>query len=343
MRLTGSLREGVLSTDLALTVTEQLRRIDLADRFVEFYGPGVSTLSAGDRAVVANMTPEFGANSGYFPVDQRTLDYLAQTGRSPEQVALIEAYARRQQLWFDPDANPRYTDTLTIDLDEVEVSLAGPRRPQDRIAASRTAEALGAARTASPSNAPANGSVAIAAITSCTNTSDPRLLIAAGLVAHKARRFGLTPPAWVKTSLAPGSPTAENYLRRAGLLDDLEALGFGIVGYGCTTCIGNSGPLAPVMAEAVTSRKIAPVAVLSGNRNFPGRVHTQVENGFLASPPLVVAFALAGDALRDILHDPIGRSIEGEDVRLADLWPTGVEIDAALAEARDATDYVDRL
>ncbi|MDH2352218.1 aconitate hydratase AcnA [Bradyrhizobium sp. SSUT112] len=339
VRLTGSLREGVLATDLALTVTERLRRIDLADRFVEFYGPGVSTLSAGDRAVVANMTPEFGANSGYFPVDQRTLDYLAQTGRSPEQVALIEAYAHRQRLWFEPDANPRYTDTLTIDLDEVEVSLAGPRRPQDRIAASRTAEALGAARAASPANAPANGSVAIAAITSCTNTSDPRLLIAAGLVARKARRFGLTPPAWVKTSLAPGSPTAENYLRRAGLLDDLEALGFGIVGYGCTTCIGNSGPLAPVMAEAVTSRKIAPVAVLSGNRNFPGRVHTQVENGFLASPPLVVAFALAGDALRDILHDPIGRSIEGEDVRLADLWPTGVEIDAALAEARDATDY----
>jgi aconitate hydratase len=338
VRLTGRLREGVLATDLALTVTERLRRIDLADRFVEFYGPGVSTLSAGDRAVVANMTPEFGANSGYFPIDRNTLDYLVQTGRSPEHVALVEAYARRQQLWFDPDANPRYTDTLTIDLDEVEVSLAGPRRPQDRIAASRTAQALGTTATASPA-APTDGSVAIAAITSCTNTSDPRLLIAAGLVARKARQFGLTAPAWVKTSLAPGSPTAENYLRRAGLLDDLEALGFGIVGYGCTTCIGNSGPLAPVMAEAVTSQKITPVAVLSGNRNFPGRVHTQVENAFLASPPLVVAFALAGDALRDILHDPIGRSTAGENIRLADLWPTGAEIDAALAVARDATDY----
>lgn len=339
VRLTGALREGVLATDLALTVTERLRRIDLADRFVEFYGPGVSTLSAGDRAVVANMTPEFGANSGYFPIDRHTLDYLAQTGRSPEQVALVEAYARRQRLWFDPECSPRYTDTLTIDLGEVEVSLAGPRRPQDRIAASRSAEALGLNATASPANAPANGSVAIAAITSCTNTSDPRLLIAAGLLARKARQFGLTPPAWVKTSLAPGSPTAEAYLRRAGLMDDLEALGFGIVGYGCTTCIGNSGPLAPVMAEAVTSQKIAPVAVLSGNRNFPGRVHTQVENGFLASPPLVVAFALAGDARRDILQDPIAPSADGRDVHLADLWPTGAEIDAALAQARDASDY----
>ena len=338
-RLTGRLREGVLATDLALTVTERLRRIDLADRFVEFYGPGVSTLSAGDRAVVANMTPEFGANSGYFPIDQHTLDYLTQTGRSPEQVALVEAYARRQQLWFNPDAIPRYTDTLTIDLDEVEVSLAGPRRPQDRIAASRSAEALGLTAVKPDAGTPGDGSVAIAAITSCTNTSDPRLLIAAGLVARKARALGLTPPAWVKTSLAPGSPTAEAYLRRAGLMDDLETLGFGIVGYGCTTCIGNSGPLAPVMAEAVTSQKIAPVAVLSGNRNFPGRVHTQVENGFLASPPLVVAFALAGDARRDILNDPIGRGTACRDIRLADLWPTGAEIDAALAEARNVSDY----
>jgi aconitate hydratase len=339
VNFTGRLRDGVLATDLALTVTERLRRVDLADRFVEFYGPGVSTLSAGDRAVVANMTPEFGANSGYFPIDRHTLDYLAQTGRSPEQVALVEAYARRQHLWFDPEATPRYTETLTIDLDEVEVSLAGPRRPQDRIAASRTVEALGTAALPSLSDEPADGSVAIAAITSCTNTSDPRLLIAAGLVARKARQLGLTPPAWVKTSLAPGSPTAEAYLRRAGLMDDLEAIGFGIVGYGCTTCIGNSGPLAPVMAEAVTSRKIAPVVVLSGNRNFPGRVHGQVENGFLASPPLVVAFALAGDARRDILHDPIGRSTDGRDIGLADLWPSGAEIDSALAQARDANDY----
>ncbi|MBR0781946.1 aconitate hydratase AcnA [Bradyrhizobium iriomotense] len=344
VRLTGRLREGVLATDLALTVTERLRRIDLADRFVEFFGPGVSALSAGDRAVVANMTPEFGGNSGYFPIDERTVDYLGQTGRSREQLALVEAYARRQQLWFDPAAEPRYTETVTIDLDEVEVSLAGPRRPQDRIAAGRTAEALGLERRAATADTdrarpPADGAVAIAAITSCTNTSDARLLIAAGLLARKAHQRGLRPPSWVKTSLAPGSPTAERYLMRSGLLDDLKTLGFGIVGYGCTTCIGNSGPLAPAMAQALAGGHITPVAVLSGNRNFPGRVHSQIELAFLASPPLVIAFALAGDVSRNILQDPIGRDDAGVDVRLADLWPTGPEIDAALARAREASDF----
>ncbi|MEZ0168567.1 aconitate hydratase AcnA [Microvirga sp. TS319] len=343
VRLTGRLRAGVLATDLALTVTERLRRIDLADRFVEFYGSGVSTLSAGDRAVVANMTPEFGANSGFFPIDGQTLRYLRETGRSAEHVQLVEDYARRQGLWFDPEAAPRFSDTIDIDLDEVDVSLAGPRRPQDRIPAGTTIAALApmlAERPATTSpEEPGNGSVAIAAITSCTNTSDPRLLIAAGLLARKARRSGLTPPAWVKTSLAPGSPTAERYLRRAGLLEDLEAIGFGIVGYGCTTCIGNSGPLPSVIEQAMAERGILPVAVLSGNRNFPGRVHPQLEAGFLASPPLVVAFALAGDVNRDILADPIGRSPSGEEIRLADLWPGGDEIDAALAQAIDARDY----
>ncbi|WP_063688383.1 aconitate hydratase AcnA [Bradyrhizobium stylosanthis] len=343
VRLTGRLREGVLATDLALTVTERLRRIDLADRFVEFFGPGVAALSAGDRSVVANMTPEFGGNSGYFPIDGRTLDYLGQTGRSREQLALVEAYARRQQLWFDPAAEPRYTETITINLDEVEVSLAGPCRPQDRIAAGRTAETLGLERAAPAADTgrgspPADGAVAIAAITSCTNTSDARLLIASGLLARKARRRGLKPPAWVKTSLAPGSPTAERYLQRAGLLEDLEALGFGIVGYGCTTCIGNSGPLAPAMASAVAAKQATPVAVLSGNRNFPGRVHSQIELAFLASPPLVIAFALAGDVNRNILQDPIARDGAGAEVRLADLWPTGPEIDAALARAHEASD-----
>ncbi len=343
VRLTGSLRQGVLATDLALTVTERLRRIDLADRFVEFFGEGVSTLSAGDRAVIANMAPEFGANSGYFPIDAQTLRYLRETGRSTDQVRLVEEYAKRQGLWFDPKASPRFTDTVEISLDEVEVSLAGPRRPQDRIPAGATVAALAPmlmGRLATPSGEqPGNGSVAIAAITSCTNTSDPRLLVAAGLLARKARRFGLTPPAWVKTSLAPGSPTAERYLRRAGLLEDLESVGFGIVGYGCTTCIGNSGPLPPVIEQAMAERGIVPVAVLSGNRNFPGRVHPQLEAGFLASPPLVVAFALAGDVNRDVLTDPVGRSPAGEDIRLADLWPSGDEIDAALALARDAGDY----
>ncbi|WGR73659.1 MULTISPECIES: aconitate hydratase AcnA [unclassified Bradyrhizobium] len=344
VRLTGRPREGVLATDLALTVTARLRQVDLADRFVEFFGPGVSALSAGDRAVIANMTPEFGANSGYFPIDGRTLDYLGQTGRSREQLALVEAYARHQKLWFDPEATPRYTETISIDLDAVEVSLAGPRRPQDRIAAGNTAEALSLERRFAGTDAdraspPADGAVAIAAITSCTNTSDPRLLIAAGLLARKARSLGLKPPVWVKTSLAPGSPTAERYLRRAGLLDDLAALGFGIVGYGCTTCIGNSGPLAPRMARAMAEQQMTPVAVLSGNRNFPGRVHAQIEHAFLASPPLVVAFALAGDVARDILRDPIAHDTAGIEVRLADIWPTGREIDAALAIARDTSDY----
>jgi aconitate hydratase len=343
VRLTGRPRQGVLATDLALTVTERLRRIDLADRFVEFYGEGVSTLSAGDRAVIANMTPEFGANSGFFPIDAQTLHYLRETGRSAEHVRLVEEYAKRQGLWFDPGASPRFTDRVEINLDEVEVSLAGPRRPQDRIPAGATVEGLAPTLTGRLAmdldEQPGNGSVAIAAITSCTNTSDPRLLIAAGLVARRARRFGLAPPAWVKTSLAPGSPTAGRYLRRAGLLEDLEAVGFGIVGYGCTTCIGNSGPLPAIIEQAMAERGILPVAVLSGNRNFPGRVHPQLEAGFLASPPLVVAFALAGDVNRNILTDPVGRSSSGEDVRLADLWPTGDEIDAALAMAIDAADY----
>jgi len=342
VRLTGQPREGVLATDIALTVTERLRRIDLTDRFVEFFGPGVSALSAGDRAVIANMTPEFGANTGYFPIDARTLAYLAQTGRSQTRITLIEAYARRQRLWFDPGASPRYTETITIDLDEVEVSLAGPRRPQDRIKASRTVEALApmlGKGTATAEGGPPDGAIAIAAITSCTNTSDPRLLIAAGLLARKARRLGLKPPPWVKTSLAPGSPTAERYLRRAGLLADLETLGFGIVGYGCTTCIGNSGPLAPAMADALKQHEITPVAVLSGNRNFPGRVHAQIQLAFLASPPMVVACALAGDLNRDMLHESLGLNAAGDEIRLADLWPTGAEIDAALADARDIGDY----
>ncbi|WP_295044526.1 aconitate hydratase AcnA [uncultured Paracoccus sp.] len=336
VRLTGRLPDGVTATDLALTVTERLRRIDLADRFVEFFGPGVATLSAGDRAVIANMTPEFGANSGFFPVDAATIAYLRQTGRGADHCAMVERYCRRQGLWFDPAEMPVFTQTLTLDLAQVQVSVAGPRRPQDRIPAFATAQATaamrGAPRSAPQGQAP-DGAVAIAAITSCTNTSDPRLLVAAGLVARKARALGLRPPAHVKTSLAPGSPTAERYLRRAGLLEDLEAVGFGIVGYGCTTCIGNSGPLPDMAIQAQADGRLQ-VAVLSGNRNFPGRVHPQLEAGFLASPPLVVAFALAGDVERDILHDEIAPG-----VRLPDLWPTGAEIDAALALAQDSTDY----
>lgn len=342
VRLTGRMRPGVTSTDLALLVTERLRRIDLQDKFVEFFGEGVSALSAGDRCVVANMTPEFGGNSGFFPIDDRTLAYLTQTGRSEAQVALVEAYARRQGLWFDPHAEPRFTQTVSIDLGEVEVSVAGPQRPQDRWPAGRSAEALApllAGRAPVRGEGVKDGTIAIAAITSCTNTSDPRLLVAAGLLARKARALGLSPAPHVKTSLAPGSPTAEGYLRRAGLLGDLEAVGFGIVGYGCTTCIGNSGPLPTAIAEAMETRGVLPVAVLSGNRNFPGRIHPKLVAGFLASPPLVVAFALAGDVNRDILTEPVATTQAGRDVFLTELWPSGAEIDAALADARDVTDY----
>lgn len=343
VRMTGSLREGVLATDLALVVTHLLRQSDLQDKFVEFYGPGVSNLTAGDRAVVANMTPEFGANSGYFPIDRQSIGYLARTGRSREHCAFVEAYAKRVGIWFDPNATPRYSSTVELDLATVEASLAGPRRPQDRIAIGDTRAAIAGMKRKAIAplveGEPNDGAVAIAAITSCTNTSDPRLLIAAGLVARKARAFGLRPPRWVKTSTAPGSPTAERYLRRAGLLDDLEAIGFGIVGYGCTTCIGNSGPLTEPVVSAIAERDILPVAVLSGNRNFPGRVHPQLEAGFLASPPMVVAFALAGSVELDIIQDPIGISADGRPVTLKMLWPQASEIDEAMTLASSTSDF----
>ncbi|MND36595.1 aconitate hydratase AcnA [Agrobacterium tumefaciens] len=342
VQLTGALQEGVLATDLALVVTHLLRQIDLQDKYVEFYGPGVSGLTAGDRAVIANMTPEFGANSGYFPIDRQSVDYLLKTGRAPDHAALVEAYARRVGIWFDPDANPRYTATLDLDLSSVEPSLAGPRRPQDRISVSATRKAIAAMRkkgALSLEGEPNDGAVAIAAITSCTNTSDPRLLIAAGLLARKANAHGLRPPHWVKTSTAPGSPTAEHYLARAGLLADLEAVGFGIVGYGCTTCIGNSGPLTSPVAKAMAERDILPVAVLSGNRNFPGRVHPQLEAGFLASPPMVVAFALAGTVELDIMNDPLGIAEDGTPVTLPMIWPTAAEIDAAVERASRIADF----
>ena len=345
VRMTGSLPEGTLATDLALAVTQRLRALPLSGKFVEFFGPGVSTLSCGERAVVANMAPEYGASCGFFAVDERTLEYLRATGRPDTLVRVVEEYCKRQHLWFEPDAEPRFTEVVELDLSGVEISLAGPRRPQDRLAPGETSAAVRQlTREDSAGDSGAirrDGAVAIAAITSCTNTSDPRLVVAAGLLARKARALGLKPQPWVKTSLAPGSPAAELYLRRSNLLDDLEALGFGIVGYGCTTCIGNSGPLAPAMLEAIEERGIAPVAVLSGNRNFPGRVHPLIEASFLASPPLVVAYALAGDVDRDITSDPIGESADGRVIYLRDLWPTGVEIDAALAASVSPADFFD--
>jgi aconitate hydratase len=344
IRLVGRMRPGAFATDLALTLCERLRRSDLAGRFVEFFGPGVGSLAAETRAVLSNMTPEYGATCSFFPVDRRTADYLRATGRSEEQALIVENYCKRQGLWHDPVATPKYTTTVVFDLGQVGISLAGPRRPQDRIDAGATAgivAALPGAGGAATREEPGDGAVAIAAITSCTNTSDPRLLIAAGLLARKAMRLGLRPRSWVKTSLAPGSPTAASYLRRAGVLADLEAIGFGIVGYGCTTCIGNSGPLTEEIDRAIRERNVVPVAVLSGNRNFPGRIHPRLEAAFLGSPPLVVAFALAGDINRNILTDPIGRTAGGDAVRLTELWPTDEEIDAALAPARERGDYHD--
>ncbi|MFT3720601.1 aconitate hydratase AcnA [Pseudorhodoferax sp.] len=340
VKLVGALAPGVLATDLALTVTQRLRAIGVAGEFVEFFGPGVATLSAGDRCVVANMAPEYGATTGYFGIDGRTVDYLRATGRPQAQARLVEAYARRAGLWFDPAQSPRYTRTIEIDLAAIGLHVAGPRRPQDLLPYGGTGRALAAVgfAPAAPGELPRHP-VAIAAITSCTNTSDPRLLVAAGLLARKARRLGLAVAPWVKTSLAPGSPAAATYLARAGLLDDLAAVGFQIVGYGCATCIGNSGPLPEPIRAAQQQGASKAVAILSGNRNFPGRVHPDIELSFIMSPPLVIAFGLAGDAARDLSREPVQTLPGGRAVHLAELWPTREEIDAHLALAADPADY----
>lgn len=344
VRLVGRLPAGVLATDLALTVTQRLRAIGVAGEFVEFFGPGVSTLSAGDRAVVANMAPEYGATTGFFPVDERTLAYLRATGRNEAQLRLVSAYLQRTGMWFDPLAEPSFTRVLEIDLGHIGLHVAGPRRPQDLLAHWQTGDAL--ARVGFTPRLPHGRMpphpVAIAAITSCTNTTDPRLLVAAGLVARRARQLGLSVPSWVKTSLAPGSPAAVSYLRRAGLLEDLAAIGFDIVGHGCTTCIGNAGPLPAEVRDAAAAGSIQPVAVLSGNRNFPGRVHPDLDLSFIMSPPLVIAFALAGDAARNLRDEPV-QVVAGRGVRLEDLWPTEAEIeahlDAGLAPGDFAQDF----
>jgi aconitate hydratase len=340
VRLTGALQPGVTATDLALTVTQRLRAIHVSGEFVEFFGPGVATLPAGSRCVVANMAPEYGATTGYFPIDGETLAYLRQTGRDEAQIARIEAYARCTGIALDPHAEPRYTRVVDLALDAVQMHVAGPKRPQDLHPYGQTRAILAALNFTPRTHAALpRHAIAIAAITSCTNTSDPRLLTAAGLLARKARQAGLRPPAWVKTSLGPGSPAAADYLARAGLLDDLAAVGFDIVGYGCTTCIGNSGPLPAVVRDALADGAIHPVAVLSGNRNFTGRIHPDLDLGFLMSPPLVIAFALAGDAERDLSRDPIQVTPDGRAVHLADLWPAEAEIDAALAAGQRPEDY----
>jgi len=327
VKLTGRLGSGVLATDLALVVTQRLRELGVAGEFVEYFGPGVATLTAGDRSVVANMAPEYGSSTGYFPVDEATLKYLRDTGRDEAAIHRVEEYTKRTGLWFDPSATPRYTKSIEIDLATLAMSVAGPRRPQDRLPASATRSAL-EKTTGSQGPFP----IVIAAITSCTNTSDPRLLVAAGLLARKARAAGLSVPAGVKTSLAPGSPAAARYLARAGLDEDLGALGFQIVGYGCTTCIGNSGPLPPHAGHG------HPVAVLSGNRNFPGRIHPDLDLAFLMSPPLVIAYALAGDAARDLRKEGL-IGPDGRRVALDEIWPTEAEIDAAVKAATKPEDF----
>ncbi|SCW50775.1 aconitase [Rhizobium mongolense subsp. loessense] len=341
VRCVGALKPGVLSTDLALAVTHLLRRRGISGEFVEFFGPGVSQLSAGDRAVVANMAPEYGASSGYFPIDSMTIRYLATTGRTPEHCMIVEEVTKAQGLWFDSQAQPKYSDVLELDLSTLTPVASGPQRPQDMLPIGQVANVLRATATE-----PARGTattippypIAIAAITSCTNTSDPKLLITAGLLARRARSMGLRPPHWVKTSLAPGSPAAERFLARAGLLEDLEAVGFGIVGYGCTTCIGNSGPLHPDMQDAVESGSVA-TAVLSGNRNFPGRVHPSLKYGFLMSPPMVIAHALVGTMDRDVGSAVLATRMSGQEIRLADLWPTAEEIDALTAASLEIEDF----
>ena len=335
LRLTGALREGTTATDLVLTVTEMLRGHGVVGKFVEFFGDGLATLSLADRATIANMAPEYGATCGIFPIDAETLRYLRFTGR--ENVALVEAYAKAQGMWRgDGDAEPVFTETLELDLSSVETSLAGPKRPQDRVPLSGLSasmgDVLGEMGAGSPTpvegmdHALQGGDVVIAAITSCTNTSNPSVLVAAGLVARKAREKGLGVKPWVKTSLAPGSQVVTDYLEAAGLQEHLDALGFELVGYGCTTCIGNSGPLPAPVAAAIESGDLAVGAVLSGNRNFEGRVHPQTKLNYLASPPLVVAFALAGSLKVDLLNEPLGVGADGNDVTLNDVWPTNQEI-----------------
>ncbi len=348
-RLVGRLREGVTATDLVLTVTQILRKKGVVEKFVEFYGPGLSQMSLPDRATIGNMAPEYGATVGFFPTDTETLNYLRRTGRTPAEVELVERYTKQQGLFrTDATADPIFTDAVELDLSTVEPSLAGPKRPQDRVTLANMKPAFHQALTAPvkergfglapeeatrtvPVEAPGketigHGAVVIAAITSCTNTSNPSVMLAAGLLARKAVARGLKVPAHVKTSLAPGSKVVTEYLRKSGLLQDLESLGFHLVGYGCTTCIGNSGPLPDPVAKAVTQGNLVAAAVISGNRNFEGRVHPLVKANYLASPPLVVAHALAGRVDVDLTTEPIGKDSQGRPVTLADIWPSRKEV-----------------
>jgi len=358
-RLEGALSSGVTATDLVLTIVEMLRKKGVVGKFVEFFGSGLDCLSTADQATIANMAPEYGATCGIFPIDSTTLDYLSLTGRAPAKIDLVEKYARRQTLFRDSNvAQTKYSDEIYLELDTIVPSIAGPKRPQDRIPLSRAKEVIRQARISArgdnsevhPSSTLVNqnriglkdGSVVIAAITSCTSTSNPSAMIGAGLLARNAVSRGLSVKPWVKTSLAPGSQVVTEYLRDAKLLTNLEALGFGVVGYGCTTCIGNSGPLPDDVSAAIKNEGLLVCSVLSGNRNFEGRIHAEVQMNFLASPPLVVAYALAGTTDIDFVDDPLGEDIAGEPVYLRDLWPNGKEIQQLIEKSISKEKFSDK-
>ena len=338
-KLTGTMREGTTATDLVLKVVQMLRKHGVVNKFVEFYGEGLDHLPLADRATIANMAPEYGATCGFFPIDDETLRYLRQTGREESRIALVEAYAKANGMWRGPDYNPVYTSTLHLDMSEIVPAISGPKRPQDYLPLTDAKASFAKEMEASfkrPMGVEvavkgedyklSSGKVVIASITSCTNTSNPYVLIGAGLVARKARALGLTRKPWVKTSLAPGSQVVSEYLNAAGLQEDLDAVGFNLVGYGCTTCIGNSGPLQPEISAAIAEGDLVATAVLSGNRNFEGRISPDVRANYLASPPLVVAYALAGDMNIDLTTEPLGTGKDGKPVYLKDIWPTNKEI-----------------
>ncbi|BEM77919.1 aconitate hydratase [Serratia marcescens] len=350
-KLTGKLREGITATDLVLTVTQMLRKHGVVGKFVEFYGDGLADLPLADRATIANMSPEFGATCGFFPVDDVTLGYMKLSGRSAEQIALVEAYAKAQGMWRNPGDEPVFTSSLALDMSTVEASLAGPKRPQDRVALPNVPQAFKAATELDIGGHKANtdsktftldgqqhelrdGAVVIAAITSCTNTSNPSVMMAAGLLAKNAVKKGLRSKPWVKTSLAPGSKVVTDYFDSAKLTAYLEELGFNLVGYGCTTCIGNSGPLPDPIEQAIKEGDLTVGAVLSGNRNFEGRIHPLVKTNWLASPPLVVAYALAGSMKIDLTKEPLGEGNDGQPVYLKDIWPSSRDIAQAVEEVR---------
>ena len=350
-KLSGAIPAGVTATDVVLTITQMLRGHGVVGKFVEFYGAGVTQVPLANRATIGNMSPEFGSTAAMFPIDQVTLDYLELTGRSAHQIALVEAYSKAQGLWHDPSVEPRYSEYLELDLSTVVPSIAGPRRPQDRIEldhareqfhkdlegflSEQTARSEVSVKRGSESFDIANGAVTIAAITSCTNTSNPSVMLAAGLLARNAAMKGLKSKPWVKTTLAPGSKVVTDYYEKAGLMDDLESLGFYLVGYGCTTCIGNSGPLDEEISQAVNDHDLAVTAVLSGNRNFEGRINPDVKMNYLASPPLVIAYALAGTMDFDFDTQPLGQDSAGTDVFLADIWPEAAEVQATIDSSID--------